>query len=128
MQVVVKTPRIEINIKGIQIPARLMEVLKEEYGHDLNLVKSDEDEVVDVFETSWYKEVSERMTPGKYLAIYRKNKKLTQEQLGKALGGAPRQHISNMERGRRAISLKMARNLSAILDTPIERFVVGSTD
>ncbi|MCX5818009.1 MAG: helix-turn-helix transcriptional regulator [Proteobacteria bacterium] len=128
MQVVVKTPRIEINIKGIQIPARLMEVLKEEYGHDLNLVKSDEDEVVDVFETSWYKEVSERMTPGKYLAIYRKNKKLTQEQLGKALGGVPRQHISNMERGRRAISLKMARNLSAILDTPIERFVVGSTD
>ena len=128
MQVVVKTPRIEINIKGIQIPARLMEVLKEEYGHDLNLVKSDEDEVVDVFETSWYKEVSERMTPGKYLAIYRKNKKLTQEQLGKVLGGVPRQHISNMERGRRAISLKMARNLSAILDTPIERFVVGSTD
>ena len=31
MQVVVKTPRIEINIKGMQIPARLMEVLKEEW-------------------------------------------------------------------------------------------------
>lgn len=55
-------------------------MLKEEYGQDLNFVKSDEDEVVDVFETSWYKEVSERMTPGKYLAIYRKNNKMTQEQ------------------------------------------------
>jgi len=128
MQVVVKTPRIKINIEGMKIPKKLMDVLKEEYGHDLNLVENDGDEIVDVFKTSWYKEVSERMTPGKYLAIYRKNKKLTQEQLGKALGGTPRQHISNMEQGQRAISLKMARNLSAILDAPIERLVVESND
>lgn len=127
MQVVVKTPRIEINIKGMQIPERLMDVLREEYGHDLNLITSDEDEAVDVFETSWYKEISEKITPGKYLAIYRKNKKLTQEQLGEVLGGVPRQHISNMERGKRAISLKMARRLSAMLDVPIERFVAEST-
>lgn len=63
------------------------------------------------------------MTPGKYLRIYRENKGLTQIQLGKALGGIPRQHISNMENGHRAISLKMARKLSTFLGAPIERFL-----
>jgi DNA-binding XRE family transcriptional regulator len=123
MQAVVKTPRIEISIKGVVIPPKLIDVLKEEYGQDLNLVEDDGDELVDVFETQWYKGVKEKMTPGAYLRIYRKNKKLTQIQLGEALGGIPRQHISNMEQGRRAISLKMARKLSALLGVPFEKFI-----
>ena len=63
------------------------------------------------------------MTPGTYLRIYRENKGLTQIQLGEVLGGIPRQHISNMEHGRRSISLKMARKLPSILDVPIEKFI-----
>ena len=35
MQAVVKTPRIEISVRGAAIPPRLMEVLKEEYGPEL---------------------------------------------------------------------------------------------
>jgi len=100
-----------------------MDVLKEEYGTDLSLVEVDGDELVDVFETHWHKGVKEKMTPGTYLRIYRENKGLTQLQLGDALGGIPRQHISNMERGQRSISLKMARKLSLLLGAPIEKFI-----
>jgi len=123
MQAVVKTPRIEISVKGTAIPPRLMEVLKEEYGPELSLVEDDGDDLVDAFETQWYKGVKEKMTPGIYLRIYRENKGLTQLQLGEGLGGIPRQHISNMEHGRRSISLKMARKLSLLLGAPIEKFI-----
>lgn len=123
MQAVVKTPHIEISIKGAEIPPKLIKVLDEEYGRELNLVTDEGDELVNVFETQWYKGIKGKMTSGKYLRIYRENKGLTQIQLGKALGGVPRQHISNMENGHRAISLKMARKLSTFLGAPIERFL-----
>ena len=123
MQAVVKTPRIEISVRGAAIQPRLMDVLKEEYGPELSLVEDDGDDLVDAFETQWYKGVKEKMTPGTYLRIYRENKELTQRQLGEVLGGIPRQHISNMEHGHRSISLKMARKLSLLLGAPIEKFI-----
>ena len=46
--------------------------------------------------------------PGDFLRIYRENKGLTQAELGKKLGGIHRQHISNMERGQRSISINIA--------------------
>ena len=123
MQAVVKTPRIEISVRGAAIPPKLMDVLKEEYGPELSLVEDDGDNLVDAFETQWYKGVKEKMTPAAYLRVYRENKGLTQLQLGEALGGIPRQHSSNMEHGRRSISLKMARKLSSLLGAPIEKFI-----
>ena len=84
MQAVVKTPHIEISVRGAAIPPKLMDVLKEEYGPELSLVEDDVDDLVDAFETQWYKGVKEKMTPGTYLRIYRENKGLTQLQLGKA--------------------------------------------
>jgi DNA-binding XRE family transcriptional regulator len=123
MQAVVKTPHIEISVRGAAIPPKLMNVLREEYGQELSLVEDDGDELVDIFETQWYKRVKEKMKPGSYLRIYRENKGLTQLQLGEALGKIPRQHISNMEHGRRSISLKMARKLSSLLGVPLGKFI-----
>jgi plasmid maintenance system antidote protein VapI len=123
MQAVVKTPHIEISVKGATIPPKLIDVLKEEYGRHLNLVADDGDELVNVFDSPWYENIKGKMTPGKYLRVYRENEGLTQGQLGEVLGGIPRQHISNMEHGRRAISLKMARKLSTLLGVPVERFI-----
>jgi DNA-binding XRE family transcriptional regulator len=123
MQAVVKTPHIEISVSGAAIPPKLMNVLREEYGQELSLVEDDGDELVDIFETQWYKRVKEKMKPGSYLRIYRENKGLTQLQLGEALGKIPRQHISNMEHGRRSISLKMARKLSSLLGVPLGKFI-----
>ena len=122
MQAVVKTPRIEINIKG-EIPERLISVLEEEYGEQMQLLGENDDDSVNVFETTWYQDVRSRMSPGDALRIYRENHGLTQAKLGEMLGGVPRQHISNMERQVRSISLKTARKLAKLFDVSPEKFI-----
>ena len=122
MQAVVKTPRIEIIIKG-EIPDKLMSVLNEEYGEQ---VRSSDDvggDLVDIFETEWYRSVKSGTTPGVNLRIYRENHGLTQARLGQMLGGVPRQHISNMEREVRSISLRTARKLAEIFRVSPEKFI-----
>ena len=122
MQAVVKTPQIEINIKGV-IPDKLMSVLKEEYGEQIQLYGNDDEERVNVIETDWYRSVKSGMTPGVNLRIYRENHGLTQARLGEILGGVPRQHISNMEREVRSISLRTARKLAEIFRVSPEKFI-----
>jgi len=122
MQAVVKTPHIEINIKG-DIPKRLLSVLEEEYGESVLLSEGDEDEVVNIFQTDWYRDIRSKTTPGDNLRIYRENHGLTQAKLGELLGGVPRQHISNMESGTRSISLKTARKLAEIFQISPEKFI-----
>ena len=123
MQVVVKTLHIDVNIKGKKIPKNLITVLKEDFKEDLKIIKNSDDELLDVFETSWYRRIKKKMTPGKALRIYRENLGLTQKELGEKLGSIARQTISNMENGIRPISLKMAKNLVKIFDVPIDRFI-----
>ena len=48
---------------------------------------------------------------------------MTQTELGKALGGIPRQHISNMENGIRPISKKTALKLVKLFDVSVEKFI-----
>ena len=122
MQAVVKMPHIKINIQG-DIPPKVISVLKEEYGKNVKLTGDTESDLVDIFETTWFKEIKSQITPGNNLKIYRENKGLTQNALGELLGGIPRQHVSNMENGKRSISLKMAKKLSEIFDVSVEKFV-----
>ena len=122
MQVHVKTPHIKIDIEG-EISNKHLSLLKKEYGKNVHLIKSEDDELVDVFKTGWYKKIKLQMTPGKNLKVYRMNRGLTQLQLGELLGGIPKQHISNMENGKRAISLKMAKKLSKLFNVSVERFI-----
>ena len=87
MQAVVKTPHIEINIKG-EIPERLLSVLEEEYGEQIQLSDEESDEeTVNIFETDWYQNIKSGMNPGDNLRIYRENHGLTQARLGERLGG-----------------------------------------
>ena len=122
MLAVVKTPRVRIEIKG-KISNKLLAVLKEEYGSDVQLIPDEEDEKLDIFETDWYKNVKENLSPGKNMRLYRQNRSMTQKELGELLEGIPRQHISNMERGIRSISKKVALKLSKIFDTSVEKFI-----
>jgi len=122
MLAVVKTPHIEIEIKG-SISDRLLEVLKEEYGSDVHLVRDEDDEKLDIFETDWYRRTKEELTPGKNMRIYRQNRGITQTELGKLLCAIPRQHISNMETGIRPISKKVALKLSNIFNTSVGKFI-----
>ena len=78
---------------------------------------------MNVFETDWYRDIKSKMTPGDNLRIYRENRGLTQAKLGEMLGNVPRQHISNMERGVRSISLKTARKLAPRFGVSSEKFI-----
>ena len=123
MLAVVKTPHIKIRIEG-KIPSRLITVLKKEYGKVVRLVDDTEtdDELIDVFQTDWYRRTKARLTPGKNLRIYRQNAKMTQAQMGKLIG-QPKQYVSNMENDIRPISKNMAIKLAAIFKTSVARFI-----
>ena len=122
MQAVVKTPRIEVNIRG-ELSPKLIAVLEEEFGKELLLTEESDEETVDIFATDWYREIQSNITPGDTLKIYRENHGLTQAQLGEILGGIPRQHVSNMERGIRPVSMKTARKLAKIFKVSPGKFV-----
>jgi DNA-binding XRE family transcriptional regulator len=124
MQAVVKTPLTEITISG-QISQRLFPVLKEEFGEQVRLSEEDgaDDETVNLFETAWYKDTRVGMSPGENLKIYRENNSLAQAKLSELLGGIPRQHVLNMERGIRSISLKTARKLSKLFRVSPDKFI-----
>lgn len=77
---------------------------------------------VEITETGWYKEIKAATSPGDAMRVYRENQQMTQAQLGERLGGVPRQLVSNMERGKRAISLATAKKLAVIFDVSVSRF------
>ncbi len=78
---------------------------------------------MDILATDWYREMQSEITPGDTLKIYRENHGLTQARLGEMLGGIPRQHVSNMERSIRPVSLKTARKLAKIFKVSLGKFV-----
>ena len=121
MQVVAKTPRINLKMKG-DIPAGIIKALKNEYG-DLQIIHDKDDEVVNIVDTDWYKSMQPLLTPGKALRVCRENAGLTQEALGAKVGGIPRQHISGMETGRRPIGKEMAKRLAMALNTSPLKFI-----
>ena len=122
MQAVVKTPHIDITIRG-NIPEKLLSVLKKEYGKKVRIVDDSENTMLRAVDTDWYKKTKASIRPGENMKLYRELHKMTQAELGEKLGGLPRQHISNMERGMRAISLATAKKLSAFFKVSVERFV-----
>ena len=78
---------------------------------------------MDIFATDWYREIKLKTTPGDTLKIYREKHGLTQARLGEMLGGIPRQHVSNMERGIRPVSVKTAHKLAKIFKVAPGKFV-----
>jgi len=116
----VKTPRIKIDIEG-EISKNHLSLLKKEYGKYVHVHGNDE--YINILDTPWFKKMKSHMTPGVNLRIYRKNRGLTQVQLGELLGDIPKQHISNMENGTRQISLKTAKRLAKIFNVSVEKFV-----
>ena len=118
MQAVVKTPLTEIIINGT-VSDSILNMLRQEYGSDLRVIEDD------IFETEWYRNIKNNMKPGDYIRAYRRKRGWTQATLGAELGGVPKQHISNMERGTRPVSLKMARKLSDLFGVGINLFLMG---
>ncbi len=122
MQAVVKTPHIEIIIKG-DIPPKILTLLKEEYGKKVHITNDEDNEYVNITTTEWYKKIKAEKTSADNMKIYRKIHKITQEKLGEMLGDIPKQHISNMENGIRPISKITAKKLAKIFNVSVERFI-----
>jgi len=120
MQVHVKTHHIKIEIEG-KIPESILAVVKKEYGKKVKI--DDDDEYVLATETDWYKETMASMTPARAMRGYRMSRGWTQIELGKRLGGIPRQHISNMEKGVRKINIETAKKLAKLFDVSVEKFI-----
>ena len=115
-----RTSKRLFEIKG-DIPKNVIEYLQQQYGSFFEVIE--ENELIDIFETSWFKNAEQSSTPGESVRIYRQNLGLTQEELGKKLGNYTKQYLSDIEHSRRSISKDVAKKLSRIFNVPVERFL-----
>ncbi len=121
MQAVVKMPRTKpFTVQGETIPDMVLSFLRE--NGNVEIIE-DDDELIDVTETDWYKNIKTELTPAENVRFYRMNREYTLSQLGEKLGGLSRQNVSDIEQGRRAISKEMAHKLAKVFSTNYRRFL-----
>ena len=101
------------------IPESVLSYLKTEFGS--SNVKIEED-LVDPFDTEWFKETSSRLTPGSNLKFYRKQNRMTQQELAERLG-TTKQAVCAMEHDSRPISKRTAKILAGLFGTSPARFI-----
>ena len=87
-----------------------------------NMKANDDESLVRIADTDWYKEMSRRMTPGKYLRTLREAQGLTQAQLGEKVG-IPASRISDYETGQRSISKSAAKRFAKALGVSPAPFI-----
>lgn len=123
MLVVVNQPLInDFRIEGT-LSSTFLDNLRKEFGDDMRIVKQDEDEGwVNVDDLDWFKEAVAKETPGSNLRFYRKLAGMTQKELAEKLD-VTKQHISDMENCRRAISKKTAKELAKLFKVSPARFI-----
>ena len=120
MQVHVKTPHIDIQIRGEEYKS-LIDLLKKDFGEDLVEIIDDEDELVEITTTDWFKEM--KPSPGETVEIHRLNLNMTQADLGEAIGNRSKQYVSDIEKGRRKISLDLAKRLGEVLSHNYKTYI-----
>ena len=119
MQVVAKTPRIDVRVEGKGVKAFLA-IIKKSIP-DVKII--DDDEAQDIDDWEYYKEMKSRVTPAKMLKIRRENAGLTQAELAERCGIAA-SNIALMETGKRGIGIKSARKLADGLGCNVGDFVL----
>ena len=119
MQVVVKKPH--IRVEG-EVTGALVEYLRQQFG-EIEVIEDDEEALVEVTESKWYRSIRPTITPGENMRVYRELHGLTQTELGRKLGNFTRQNISNMENGHRPISKAVAKRLAELFDVSVEKFI-----
>lgn len=124
MLAVVKTPRTNatlFEVKG-DVPPNVMAYLSKQFGQNLHVIDEDDEELVNVFESQWYKATTALITPGDRIKIYRDNLAITQGELGEKLGNLSAQAVADMEENRCPIPQDVAERLSVLFNIPVERF------
>ena len=95
----------------------MLDALKKDY-----IIESEDDSFIDVTKIDWYKESQCRLRHGGLIRMLRDHKKMSQGSLGKELDVTGK-YVSDLELGRRAVSLKMARKLGVVFGRKPERFL-----
>jgi hypothetical protein len=100
-------------------PARIIKRIEREYA---GYLICDDDELVDISTTEWYKRMKKEMTPAKTLKTWREMKKLSQAKLGKMIN-MPGSRISDYETGQRAISKEVTKKFAAVFNVSPAAFI-----
>ncbi len=108
-------------IKG-DIPFKLTEYLAYEFGQDFEIRENDE-YLVNIFDTDWYRETGTLVTPGDALKIYRENFRFTYMELCSKIGKFNEKQLYDMENSRCDISEETAEALSQVFGVPTDRFL-----
>ena len=124
MLVVVKKPHTKrslFEIRGNSIPEWIISGVREKYGNSAD-IKDDDDELIRVEDSAWYKEMKKKTTPGDSLRIYRTRDQLTQKELANKIG-VTQQRINEMEKGQRGISKEIAKKFGLMFGTSPVQFI-----
>ncbi len=116
MLALVKKPRIEISLNGEQID-ELIEWISKKF--EVSILSSDISESIAVEETDFWKEMQSNRI-GNLLSGARLKARLSQTQLAEKLG-VRQNMISDYERGKRRLSLSMAKRIAKILRIKVGR-------
>jgi len=79
----------------------------------------EEEELID----PWMVLDRSEVTPGLKLRVHRENAGLSQEALGKKIGGLRGQDIADLEKGIRSIDPDLAQLLGSLMDDPPEYYL-----
>jgi DNA-binding XRE family transcriptional regulator len=123
MLVHAKAPRIDVRLSG-KGTQKIIALVRKAYP-DVKVVREaqeDDEELVDIFETDWYKTMRANRKPGDSIWVYRDNAGLTLAQLSKKTGIAE-SHLSAMENGKRGIGRISAMKLGKALNCDYRRFL-----
>lgn len=99
-------------------PRKILSEVRKKYETYLN----DDEDLIPIAATPWYKKMSKEMTPAKYLKTCREIAGYSQARLG-ALAGVPASRISDYETGQRTISKEMAKKLAEVFETSPAEFI-----
>ena len=117
MSVLVKMPHIEIEIWGKEYQ-KVIDVLKSTFEG----VEVEDEETVYIADTDWYKNTKTSWTPAKELRANRNKIQLTQSALGEKIG-KKKQYISDIETGRKNISIFIAKELGEVFNKDYRNFL-----
>ena len=118
MQVVVKTPPIDVKIAGKGVDT-FIGIIKRSIP-DAQIIE--DEELEDIDDWDFYAEMKARLTPAKALKIRRENAGLTQVQLAEKCGIAAA-NIALIETEKRSIGAQTAKKLAAALDCSVSDFI-----
>lgn len=110
---------VSFRVEGKNIPKAVLAFLDALFPDHVRI--DDDEDLVPVESTDWYKKAKAKMTPAKALKIMRTNAGLTQKQLADKIGIA-KQNYNSLERGSRPISMMMAKKLADALGTSYTMF------